>query len=56
MTTISDFFDAMRTTRSYRASVGYDEVSAMMLEMSGTQMNPLLVTNFLGLLNKATRI
>lgn len=56
MTTVSDFFDAMRSIRSYRKSVGYDEVAIMMLEMSGKQLNPLLVKNFLGLLNKATRI
>jgi len=56
MTTISDFFDALRSIRSYRASVGYDEVAAMMLEMSGTQLNPLLIKNFLGLLHKATKI
>jgi hypothetical protein len=36
--------------------VGYDEVAAMMLEMSGTQLNPLLIKNFLGLLHKAVRI
>jgi len=56
MTTISDFFDALRSIRSYRTSVGYAEVATMMIEMSGTQLNPLLVKNFLGLLHKATRI
>lgn len=56
MTMISDFFDALRSIRSYRGSVGYDEVAAMMLEVSGTQLNPLLVKNFLGILYKATRI
>lgn len=56
MTTISDFFDALRSIRSYRESVEFDKVAGMMLEMSGTQLNPLLVKNFLGLLHKAVRI
>jgi HD-GYP domain-containing protein (c-di-GMP phosphodiesterase class II) len=55
MTAVSDFFDALRSIRSYRASVGYDEVATMMLELSGNQLNPLLVKNFLGILYKATR-
>lgn len=56
MTSISDFFDALRSTRTYRGSVDYDEVSTMMLEMSGKQFHPLLVKNFLGLLRKASCI
>jgi HD-GYP domain-containing protein (c-di-GMP phosphodiesterase class II) len=55
MTMVSDFFDAMRSIRSYRASVGYDEVANIMLNLAGTQLNPLLVKNFLGILYKATR-
>jgi HD-GYP domain-containing protein (c-di-GMP phosphodiesterase class II) len=56
MTAISDFFDALRSIRSYRKSIGYDEVAAMLLAESGKQLHPLLVKNFLGLLHKATRI
>lgn len=56
MTAISDFFDALRSIRTYRESVGYDEVAALMLEISGKQLHPLLVKNFLGLLHKATKI
>ena len=56
MTAVSDFFDALRSIRSYRESIGYDEVAAMMLNLSGKQLHPLLVKNFLGLLHKATTI
>jgi HD-GYP domain-containing protein (c-di-GMP phosphodiesterase class II) len=56
MTTISDIFDAMRSIRSYSGSVESGEVATRLLEMSGKQLNPLLVKNFLGLLNKASRI
>lgn len=56
MTTISDLFDALRSIRSYRESIEYDDVAIMMLEQSGKQLNPILVKNFLGILNKATSI
>jgi len=56
MTAVSDFFDALRSIRTYRASVDYNEVAAMMLNAAGKQLNPLLVKNFLGLLYKATKI
>lgn len=56
MTAISDFFDALRSIRSYRESIGYDEVAGMMLGLSGKQLHPLLVKNFLGLLYKASTI
>jgi len=56
MTAVSDFFDALRSIRSYRESIDYDHVAAMMLNVSGKQLHPLLVKNFLGLLHKATKI
>jgi HD-GYP domain-containing protein (c-di-GMP phosphodiesterase class II) len=56
MTAVSDFFDALRSIRTYRESIAYDEVADMMLNAAGKQLHPLLVKNFLGLLYKATKI
>ncbi len=47
MTTISDFFDALRTHRSYRAGMDFDKISAIMLEEAGTILHPALTRNFL---------
>ncbi len=49
MTTISDFFDAMRTRRIYRDALDYDEIATRMLKMAGTAFNPALLENFLHL-------
>ncbi|MCX7793342.1 MAG: HD domain-containing protein [Thermodesulfovibrionales bacterium] len=43
---IADFFDAMRTHRSYRRSLGVNEVIKLMFDLAGTEFNPLLVENF----------
>ena len=56
MTAISDLFDALRSIRSYRESIEYDQVATIMLNVSGKQLHPLLVKNFLGLLYKASTI
>lgn len=56
MTAVSDFFDALRSIRTYRESIAYEDVAAMMLNASGKQLHPVLVKNFLGLLYKATKI
>ncbi|SHI78555.1 HD-GYP domain, c-di-GMP phosphodiesterase class II (or its inactivated variant) [Malonomonas rubra DSM 5091] len=47
MTTISDFFDALRTHRSYRAGMDFDKISRIMMEESGTALHPQLTRNFL---------
>ncbi len=47
MTTISDFFDALRTHRSYRKSLTLDTVTGIMLEQAGTTLHPALTRNFL---------
>lgn len=47
MTTISDFFDALRTHRSYRKSLTLDAVASIMLEQVGTTLHPQLTRNFL---------
>ncbi len=51
MTTISDFFDAMRTTRSYRASVKKENIGIAMMTLAGTEFHPILAKNFVILLD-----
>lgn len=43
---IADFFDAMRTHRAYRRSLGVHDVIKLMIEYAGKDFNPLLVENF----------
>ncbi|MRR55930.1 MAG: HD domain-containing protein [Deltaproteobacteria bacterium] len=50
ITAVSDYFDALRTKRSYRGALEYETVAAMMVEASGTFLHPLLTRNFLNLL------
>jgi HD-GYP domain-containing protein (c-di-GMP phosphodiesterase class II) len=52
MTMISDFFDALRTRRSYREPMGLGQISAMMRKMMGTELHPDLTINFLLILSK----
>jgi HD-GYP domain-containing protein (c-di-GMP phosphodiesterase class II) len=47
MTTISDFFDALRTHRSYRQSLTLDTVTNILLDQAGTNLHPVLTRNFL---------
>ncbi len=54
MTTISDIFDSLRTTRPYREPLSLDEVIASLEEQSGTQLHPLLTRNFIGILRSST--
>lgn len=49
ITAVSDYFDALRTNRSYRGALEYETVAAMMVEASGTFLHPLLTRNFLRL-------
>lgn len=46
MVAIADFFDAMRTHRSYRRSLGIHEVIKSLIDGAGTEFDPLLVENF----------
>jgi HD-GYP domain-containing protein (c-di-GMP phosphodiesterase class II) len=52
LTAVSDYFDALRTNRSYREALDYETVAAMMVEVSGTYLHPLLTRNFLNFLGK----
>ncbi|MDD2900103.1 MAG: HD domain-containing protein [Desulfuromonadaceae bacterium] len=47
MTAISDFFDALRTRRSYREPVPLPEITTMMQGMMGTDLHPALTRNFM---------
>lgn len=47
MITISDFYDALRTERPYRAKLEHDEVLALMDVKSGIDFNPKLLANFI---------
>ena len=52
MTTISDYFDAMRTKRLYRGAMDWDAVISAMAGLSGTELHPVLLSNFLGQIDK----
>jgi HD-GYP domain-containing protein (c-di-GMP phosphodiesterase class II) len=52
MTTISDFFDALRTRRPYRAPVELPKIVDMMLGMMGNELHPVLTRNFLKIISK----
>ena len=52
MVTISDFFDSLRTKRSYRGSVETKEIADTMAGMAGKALNPILTKNFLHLVEK----
>lgn len=47
MTTISDFFDALRTQRSYSPSIDFDKIAKIMTEEAGKTLHPQLTSNFL---------
>jgi HD-GYP domain-containing protein (c-di-GMP phosphodiesterase class II) len=54
ITAVSDYFDALRTNRSYREALEYATVAAMMVEASGTYLHPLLTRNFMYILGRTT--
>lgn len=54
ITAVSDYFDALRTTRSYRGALEYATVAAMLVEASGTFLHPVLTRNFLSILGRNT--
>jgi HD-GYP domain-containing protein (c-di-GMP phosphodiesterase class II) len=51
MTTISDFFDALRSNRAYRGAMEFDDIAIKMMELAGKDFNPALTENFLHLTN-----
>jgi HD-GYP domain-containing protein (c-di-GMP phosphodiesterase class II) len=51
LTMISDFYDALRTRRSYREPMERDEISVMLESMMGTQLHPQLTVNFLNIIS-----
>lgn len=51
MTTISDFFDALRTRRSYRDPVPISDIASMMYGMIGTDLHPALTRNFMKIIS-----
>ena len=55
MTTISDYFDALRSKRIYRDSVDTGIIIKQMTEMSGNTLNPLLTRNFIVLLKDLSK-
>jgi len=55
ITTVSDFFDAMRTERSYQNAMEVHNVSQVLLQLSGSALNPQLTDNFLRVLMAVTR-
>lgn len=55
MTMISDFFDALRTRRSYRAPLELRQIARMMWDMKGTHLHPVLTKNFLQILARLAK-
>lgn len=56
MTTVSDFFDALRTKRPYRDALEMEKISALMLEIAGTELNPILTKNFLKIFSRISEM
>jgi HD-GYP domain-containing protein (c-di-GMP phosphodiesterase class II) len=52
MTTVSDFFDALHTHRSYRSSLEADQIAAIMHDRSGIDFNPVLIKNFFKIMKR----
>lgn len=52
MTTISDFFDALRTKRAYRDSMEFSKIAGIMMEISGSDLHPVLTRNFLSIISR----
>jgi HD-GYP domain-containing protein (c-di-GMP phosphodiesterase class II) len=51
---IADFFDALRTDRPYRKSLGVPVIVGLLKDLSGKEFNPMLVENFIYSLKKVT--
>lgn len=49
---VSDFFDALRTERSYRKALEVPVIARLIKEAAGKELNPVLVENFMSVLGK----
>jgi HD-GYP domain-containing protein (c-di-GMP phosphodiesterase class II) len=49
MTTISDFFDALRTRRPYKEALEFEVIKEQIVELAGKEFNPALTEIFLHL-------
>ncbi len=52
MIAIADTFDAMRSTRPYSKAASEDQICEMMMREKGSTFNPMLVENFLNILQR----
>jgi HD-GYP domain-containing protein (c-di-GMP phosphodiesterase class II) len=52
ITTISDYFDALRTKRIYRDALENEIIAEHMMRLSGISFNPALANNFLFLMKR----
>jgi response regulator RpfG family c-di-GMP phosphodiesterase len=52
MIAIADTFDAMRSTRPYSHAASEDRICEMLMREKGTTFNPMLVENFLNILQR----
>jgi len=55
MTTISDIYDALRTTRPYKAAKPAEICSEILREAAGSEIHPQLAVNFISLLDRAAQ-
>jgi hypothetical protein len=53
MVALADFFDALRSVRSYRGALDVPTIAGFIQEGAGSMFNPLLVKSFLQALKKA---
>jgi HD-GYP domain-containing protein (c-di-GMP phosphodiesterase class II) len=51
MTTVSDCFDAVRTSRPYRGPMDLEEISGIIQRNAGTHFHPALARNFLKIIS-----
>ena len=56
MTTISDFYDALRTRRSYREALEQEVIRGYMLDIVGSHLHPGLTHNFLRIISHLKEI
>ncbi len=55
MTAVSDFFDAMRSRRSYRDPLEAERIASIMHSRAGIDLNPLLVKSFFRQLDNVSK-
>jgi len=56
MTTISDFYDALRTKRPYRDALEQEVIRGYMLEILGSHLHPGLTRNFLRIISDVKKL